>query len=75
MVLSFKICSPELKNKILRNVSNRAAEQLQDDLEALGKIKRSDIEQAHKTIIELAKQLESEGTISLSMQSSDEEYI
>jgi flagellar motor switch protein FliG len=56
---------PEVQEKILRNMSKRAAEILKDDMEARGPVKLVDVEAAQKEIIVVAQRLSEEGTISL----------
>ena len=54
---------PEVQDKILRNMSKRAAEILKDDMETRGPVKVSEVEAAQKEIIAIAQRLAEEGTI------------
>ncbi len=65
LILALKGASEALKNKIFRNMSERAASMLQEDLDAKGPVKVSDVERAQIAIAMTAKKLESEGKISL----------
>jgi flagellar motor switch protein FliG len=56
---------PEVSEKILKNMSKRAAEILKDDMEARGPVKLVEVEAAQKEIIVIAQRLAEEGTISL----------
>lgn len=56
---------PEVSEKILKNMSKRAAEILKDDMEARGPVKLAEVEAAQKEIIVIAQRLAEEGTISL----------
>jgi flagellar motor switch protein FliG len=56
---------PEVQEKILKNMSKRAAEILKDDMEARGPVKLADVEAAQKEIVTIAQRLADEGTISL----------
>jgi flagellar motor switch protein FliG len=56
---------PEVSEKILKNMSKRAAEILKDDMEARGPVKLTEVEAAQKEIIVIAQRLAEEGTISL----------
>jgi flagellar motor switch protein FliG len=56
---------PEVQEKILKNMSKRAAEILKDDMEARGPVKLADVETAQKEIVVIAQRLAEEGTISL----------
>ncbi|HAS50230.1 MAG TPA: flagellar motor switch protein FliG [Gammaproteobacteria bacterium] len=55
-----------VRNKILGNMSKRAAELLRDDLEAMPPVKLSDVETAQKEIMSSAKRLAEAGEITLS---------
>lgn len=66
LVLALKTATQEVKDKIFKNISKRAAELLRDDLEALGPVKLSEVEAAQQEIINVAKRLESEGKIMIS---------
>lgn len=54
-----------LKEKVLKNMSKRAAELLADDLEAMGPIRLSDVEVAQKEILAIARRLSDSGDIML----------
>ena len=54
-----------LKEKILGNMSKRAAELLRDDLEAMGPIRVSEVEVAQKEILSIARRLSEAGEIML----------
>ena len=56
---------PDVSEKILKNMSKRAAEILKDDMEARGLVKLAEVEAAQKEIIVIAQRLAEEGTISL----------
>jgi flagellar motor switch protein FliG len=56
---------PEVSDKILKNMSKRAAEILKDDMEARGPVKLADVEAAQKEIVVVAQRLAEEGTINL----------
>lgn len=61
-----------LRDKILRNMSKRAAEMLLDDLEAMGPIRVADVEAAQKEILSVARKLADAGEIMLSSGGADE---
>jgi flagellar motor switch protein FliG len=65
LVIALKGASGTFKNMVFRNMSKRAAELLQSDLEAKGPVKLSDVEAAQKQIVEAAKVLADEGRINL----------
>ncbi|HEC18682.1 MAG TPA: flagellar motor switch protein FliG [Gammaproteobacteria bacterium] len=74
LVLALKGADDELKDKILKNMSKRAAEMLRDDLEAKGPVRLSEVEGAQKEILAVARRLAEAGDISLG-GSGGEEYV
>ena len=66
LVIALKTAPEEIKDKIFRNISQRAAQLLREDLEAMGPMRLSDIEQAQTAIVNVAKRLEAEGKIIIS---------
>jgi len=63
LVLALKGAGEEIKNKIFKNMSERAAQAIKDDMEAKGPTRLSDIEKAQQAILKVAKRLEDEGRI------------
>ena len=61
-----KTAPDEIKDKIFRNISKRAADLLREDLEAMGPVRLSDVENAQQEIVNIAKRLEAEGKIIIS---------
>lgn len=65
LVLALKGADNTLQDKIFRNMSKRAAELLKDDLEAKGPVRVSDVEDAQKEVLTVARRLADEGKIML----------
>jgi flagellar motor switch protein FliG len=65
LAVALRGAEPEVQEKILKNMSKRAAEILKDDMEARGPVKLTDVEAAQKEVIVIAQRLAEEGTISL----------
>ena len=65
LTVALKGTSDQLKNHILQQMSQRGADMLREDLEALGPVKIKEVEAAQQQIIAIFRQLEAEGTISL----------
>jgi flagellar motor switch protein FliG len=61
LVIALKTAPEEVKAKLFKNMSNRAAGLLNEDLEALGPTKLSDVEKAQAEIVQKCKELESQG--------------
>jgi flagellar motor switch protein FliG len=65
LLIALKGADDSLKEKIFRNMSQRASEMLKDDLEARGPVRISEVEAAQKEILQMARKLADEGTIQL----------
>jgi flagellar motor switch protein FliG len=74
LLIALKGADQEFKDKVFKNMSQRAAEMLKSDLEAKGPVKLSDVEAAQKEILIAARKLADEGTINLG-GSGGEEYV
>jgi flagellar motor switch protein FliG len=66
LVLALKTASPELRDVVFRNVSQRAAEMIKEDLESMGPTKLKDVEKAQQSIVDIVRKLEEEGKIVIS---------
>ncbi len=65
LTVALKGTSEQLRNHILGCMSQRGADMLREDMEAMGPIKIKDVEGSQQAIISLVRQLESEGVLSL----------
>ena len=75
LALALKAASDELKNKFFQNMSSRAAEMLQEELEIMGPARLREVEVAQQRIIQVAKRLETEGQLVLTTKDSDDVFI
>ncbi len=65
LLLALKGADEEMKEKIFKNMSQRAGETLKEDLEAKGPVKVSEVENAQKEILKIARKLAESGAIAL----------
>jgi flagellar motor switch protein FliG len=65
LTLALKTASEELREHIFGGMSKRAADRVREDLELLGAVRLSEVEEAQREIVEVALRLESEGVLSL----------
>ncbi|KMY68726.1 flagellar motor switch protein FliG [Desulfocarbo indianensis] len=63
LTVALKTASEGLRTKVLSNVSERAAAMIQEDLEVMGPVRLSEVEQSQQKIIQIARRLEKEGKI------------
>ena len=73
LLLAMKAADEDLKEKIFKNMSQRAAEMLRDDLEARGPVRLSEVEAAQKEIVAIARKLAETGVIALG--GKGDEYV
>ena len=73
--VALKTASEELKEKIFKNMSERAAQLLKEDLEVMGPARLKDVEAAQQAIIQTAKKLESEGKVVLGGKGKEEAFV
>ena len=73
LALALKITDERLKDKIFKNMSERAADLLKEELQYMGMVKLKEVEGAQARIIDIIKGLEEQGEISLNMRGGPEE--
>mgnify|MGYP001548048355 CR=1 FL=1 len=72
LVIALKGAPTELRDKILRNMSSRAAETLREDLESRGPVRLSEVEGEQKEMLKIVRRLADEGQIVLGGGGDDE---
>jgi flagellar motor switch protein FliG len=75
LIIALKGANPELREKIFKNMSSRAAEMLREDLESKGPVRLSEVEAAQKEILKTARRLSEEGQIMLSGKGGDDAFV
>ena len=65
LVVALKGATPEMREKILKNMSKRAAETLREDLESRGPVRLSEVEAEQKEMLKIVRRLADEGQIVL----------
>lgn len=73
LALALKVADDRLRNKIFSNMSERAADLLKEELQYMGKVKLKEVELAQAKIIDIVKNLEEAGAISLNLQGGKED--
>jgi len=73
LALALKISEDKLKEKIFKNMSERAADLLREELQYMGMVKLKEVEGAQGKIIDVIKALEENGEISLNLRGGPEE--
>jgi len=74
LIVALKGANEELREKIFKNMSQRAAEMMREDLESKGPVKLSDVEANQKEILKIVRRLSDEGQIALGGK-GEEAYV
>lgn len=75
LLLALKTASEDIRIKIFKNISARAAEMLREDLSNMGPSRLSDVEGAQQEIVNAARRLESEGKILIARGGSEDAMV
>lgn len=73
--LALKTASEELKNKIFKNMSERAAQLIAEDMQYMGPVRVSDVEAAQQKIVDVVRRLEDAGEIIISGRGGEKEMV
>ncbi|CDM65641.1 flagellar motor switch protein FliG [Pyrinomonas methylaliphatogenes] len=74
LAMSLKGTSPEIQNRFFANMSSRAVEMLKEEMEYMGQVRVKDVSAAQREIVEIMRELDEKGIISLS-GGAEEEYV
>jgi flagellar motor switch protein FliG len=74
LILALKAADEKMKDKFFKNMSERAAQMMKDDLEAKGPVKLSDVEAAQKEILMTTRKMADDGRLQLGGKGG-EEYV
>jgi len=75
LALALKTASDELKDKIFRNMSERAATLIKEDMEYMGPVRLSDVEQAQQKIVDVVRRLEEAGEVIIQGRGGEGEVV
>jgi len=75
LIIALKGANEELREKIFKNMSQRAAEMMREDLESKGPVRLSDVEANQKEILKIVRRLADEGQIALAGKGEEDAYI
>lgn len=75
LAMSLKVSDEKLKEKIFRNMSERAQELLKEELQYMGPVRLKEVEAAQTRIVEIVKQLEDQGEIVVAGRGGKEEVF
>jgi len=72
LVIALKGATPEMREKVFKNMSTRAAETLREDLESRGPVRVSEVESEQKEMLKIVRRLVDEGQIVLAGGGDDD---
>lgn len=75
LLLALKTANEEIRAKIFKNISARAAEMLREDLSNMGPARLSDVETAQQEIVNVARRLEGEGKIIIARGGTEDAMV
>lgn len=75
LIVALKGANPEMREKIFKNMSQRAAEMMRDDLESKGPVRLSEVEAQQKTILVIVRRLADEGQIQLGSKGGEDAFV
>src|ERR1700683_4385036 len=73
--LALKTASDDLKHKIFKNMSERAAQLIQEDMQYMGPVRVSDVEAAQQKIVDIVRRLEDAGEIIIAGRGGEKEMV
>ncbi len=72
LVIALKGATPEMRDKVFKNMSSRAAETLKEDLESRGPVRVSEVEAEQKEMLKIVRRLVDEGQIVIASGGDDD---
>jgi flagellar motor switch protein FliG len=75
LALALKTASEDLKQKIFKNMSERAAQLIQEDMQYMGPVRVSDVESAQQKIVDIVRRLEDAGEIIIAGRGGEKEMV
>ncbi|MFO1066479.1 MAG: flagellar motor switch protein FliG [Pirellulales bacterium] len=73
--MALKGASQALQEKIMRNMSQRAADMLREEMEFLGKVRLSEVESVQQKVVDIVRSLEDAGQLSRPSGDKEEEFV
>jgi flagellar motor switch protein FliG len=75
LIVALKGTTDEMRDKIFKNMSSRAAEMMKEDLESKGPVKLSEVESQQKQILQIVRRLSDEGQIQIAGKGGEDQYV
>ena len=75
LALALKSTTPEVKKRVLQNMSERAQVMVEEEIKYMGPVKLSDVELAQQRIVDIVRKLEEDGEVVIAGPGEKEEII
>jgi flagellar motor switch protein FliG len=75
LAMALKTASEELKEKIFRNMSERAAQLIKEEMEFMGPLRVSDVEAAQQKIVDIVRRLEDAGEVVIAGRGGEQDLV
>ena len=75
LALALKGANEDVKNKIFKNMSERASDMLKDDMQYMGPVRTKEVQEAQTKIVSVLRALESSGEIVIMRAGAEDEFI
>jgi flagellar motor switch protein FliG len=75
LAIALKTASEAMQEKIFKNMSTRAAEMIKENMEFMGPVRLSDVEQAQQRIVDIVRRLEETGEVIISGRGGDDNVV
>jgi len=75
LALALKTASEDLRSKIFKNMSERAAALIREDMQYMGPVKVSDVESAQQRVVDIVRRLEETGEVVIEGKGGDAELL
>lgn len=75
LIMALKTASDEIRDLVFRNLSERAREMIQEDMEVLGPVRLRDVETAQRALVQIARKLEEEGKIQIRTRGEEDVMV
>lgn len=75
LAMALKACSDKLKEKILSNMSKRAADMIKEELEYMGPVRLREVEAVQQRIVDVIRRLEEEGEIYIATSGEQDQMV
>ena len=75
LAMALKACSEDLKEKILGNMSKRAADMIREEIEYMGPVRLREVESVQQRVVDIIRRLEEEGEIYVSAGAEEDTLV